>query len=344
MTNITLPPGYTARPPTRDDAQAIADLISAHDLAEYGAPDFDLESLLGDWERVGFALERDACLILAPDGQIVSYAEVWERKPGVYFQGDGFVHPHSTGRGLGTAIVQWIEARSRQTMHNAPARLIRYVHHPNEQARQLLEREGFQPVRYALRMLINMDAPPLTPEWPAGIEPRPFRPGVDDRAVHALITEAFSDLEDFSPMSFEGWAQLTPERPDFRPAFSTIAWAGDEMAGVTMCMHWPAMGWVRNLSVRRAWRKQGLGLALLSRSFGLFYEQGERTVGLGVDAHNATGALRLYQNAGMHVARQYDQYQKSCTGNNTDYRKARIKFAHPGNPCCPIAPIKRNAL
>lgn len=310
MTSPSLPLGYTLRPPTRDDAQAIADLIIAHDIAEYGAPDFDLDSLLGDWERVGFVVERDTRIVLTSDHQIIGYAEVWEREPGAYFQGDAFVHPQATEPGLEEVLVHWIEARSRQTLHTAPARLIRYVHHPNEQARQLLEREGFQPVRYALRMLINMDTPPPTPAWPVGIAPRPFQPGVDDHAVHVLITEAFSDLDDFTPLPFEVWSQLTPERPDFRPTFSTVAWAGDEMAGVAMCMHWPDMGWVRTLAVRRAWRKRGLGLALLRRSFGLFYEQGERTVGLGVDAHNATGALRLYQSAGMHIARQYDQYQK----------------------------------
>jgi mycothiol synthase len=310
MTNFALPSDYTARPPTRADAQAVTDIIIAHDIAEFGAPDFDLESLLGDWERVGFALERDARVVLTSDNQMVAYANLWETQPGQRFHAEGYVHPAYHGRGLGAVILRWMEARARQSVSGQPARLIHYVHHPNERARQLFEREGFRPARYALRMLINLDAPPPAPEWPIGIEPRPFRPGVDDRAVHALINEAFSDLEDFTPSTFEVWSQSTPEHHDFRPALSTVAWAGDEMAGVTMCMQWPDMGWVRNLSVRRAWRKRGLGLALLRRSFDLFYEQGERTVGLGVDANNATGALRLYQHAGMHVARQFDQYLK----------------------------------
>jgi mycothiol synthase len=310
MISFVLPPGYTARPPTREDAQAITDLIIAHDIAEHGAPDFDLESLIGDWERVGFVLERDAVIVLNESGERVGYANVWERDPGVLLHADGYVLPTYYGRGLEQPLIDWMEARARQALTNQPLRLIHYVSHSSQHLRQIFESAGFQPVRYALRMLIKMEAPPPAPEWPSGIEPRPFRPGLDDRAAHAVITEAFSDLDDFSPTSFEMWSQLTPERPDFRPAFSTVAWAGNELAGVAMCMHWPDMGWVRTLAVRRAWRKQGLGLALLRRSFGLFYEQGERTVGLGVDANNATGALRLYQSAGMHVARQYDQYQK----------------------------------
>ena len=33
-----------------------------------------------------------------------------------------------------------------------------------------------------------------------------------------------------------------------------------------------------------------------------FYRRGERTIGLGVDASNPTGATHLYERAGMHVA------------------------------------------
>jgi ribosomal protein S18 acetylase RimI-like enzyme len=64
------------------------------------------------------------------------------------------------------------------------------------------------------------------------------------------------------------------------------------------------------LGVRRPWRKRGLGLALLHHSFNEFYRRGKRKVGLGVDAQNLTGALRLYEKAGMHVDQAYDTYEK----------------------------------
>ncbi|MNC98740.1 hypothetical protein D3C83_167960 [compost metagenome] len=50
-------------------------------------------------------------------------------------------------------------------------------------------------------------------------------------------------------------------------------------------------------------------MALLMHSFGEFYRRGHRKTGLGVDASNLTGALRLYERAGMHVFRQYDRYE-----------------------------------
>jgi ribosomal protein S18 acetylase RimI-like enzyme len=70
------------------------------------------------------------------------------------------------------------------------------------------------------------------------------------------------------------------------------------------------IGWVGTLGVRRAWRKRGLGEALLLHSFGEFYKRGMKTIGLGVDAENPTGATRLYKKAGMSVAAEYVIYEK----------------------------------
>ena len=67
---------------------------------------------------------------------------------------------------------------------------------------------------------------------------------------------------------------------------------------------------MRYLAVRRPWRQHGLGMALLRHSFGEFHRRGARKVGLGVDSENTTGATRLYERAGMHVAQQFDFFEK----------------------------------
>ena len=42
-----------------------------------------------------------------------------------------------------------------------------------------------------------------------------------------------------------------------------------------------------------------MGAALLGDVFARFWERGERSIGLGVDAASGTGAFRLYERAGM---------------------------------------------
>ncbi len=82
-----------------------------------------------------------------------------------------------------------------------------------------------------------------------------------------------------------------------------MAFDGSEVAGVVV-NRYRDIAWVWQLAVRRAWRKRGLGLALLLHSFNEFYQRGDRAVGLGVDAQSLTGATRLYEKAGMHVTRR----------------------------------------
>jgi mycothiol synthase len=70
------------------------------------------------------------------------------------------------------------------------------------------------------------------------------------------------------------------------------------------------VGWIASLGVRKPWRKRGLGLAILLRTFHEFYARGERSVGLGVDSENQTGATRLYERAGMHVVAEDVVWEK----------------------------------
>ena len=69
------------------------------------------------------------------------------------------------------------------------------------------------------------------------------------------------------------------------------------------------MGWVSQLCVRQPWRRQGLGMALLLMAFAEFHRRGNKRVGLIVDAASMTNATRLYEKAGMHIARQSDAYE-----------------------------------
>jgi ribosomal protein S18 acetylase RimI-like enzyme len=69
-------------------------------------------------------------------------------------------------------------------------------------------------------------------------------------------------------------------------------------------------GHISGLGVLRPYRRRGIGLALLHHAFGEYYRRGKQGVALGVDAGYLTGALRLYEKAGMQVHRQFDLYEK----------------------------------
>ena len=104
------------------------------------------------------------------------------------------------------------------------------------------------------------------------------------------------------------------EADDFDPALWFIAKDGDEVAGICLCrpksFEFSEAGYVHVLGVRRNWRHRGLGLAFLQHAFSEFYKRGTRSATLGVDAENLTGALGLYEKAGMHVHKQVILYEK----------------------------------
>jgi mycothiol synthase len=173
-------------------------------------------------------------------------------------------------------------------------------------------------IRSSYHMLIEMDAPVPEPVFPEGITLRTYNPETDAEAVYraedrfvprplwlcgGTLEEGFK-RSNTSMLEYEG----------FDPTLLFLAMDGDEIAGINLCRPQsyddPDRGWVGTLGVRRPWRKRGLGLSLLRHSFNEFYRRGKRKVGLGVDAQNLTGALRLYENAGMHVHQAFDQYEK----------------------------------
>jgi ribosomal protein S18 acetylase RimI-like enzyme len=179
-------------------------------------------------------------------------------------------------------------------------------------AGQLHENEGYKPIRYSWHMEIELPNMPQVPSLPDGIELRPFILEEHNRAMYEAHEEAFSDHWGHVRGSFEDWNHHMIEREGLDPSLWFIAWDGRsaEIAGYSICRYRMESGWVDSLGVCRPWRKRGLGEALLLHSFGEFYKRGTTKIGLGVDAQNPTGATRLYQKAGMHVAAEYVIYEK----------------------------------
>ena len=319
---MTLPKAYQARPFTPADAPAVVELFSIYSLATTGAIDFTLEEFQLECQTEGFHPETDILIIAAPDGRVVGYEEYWNPyEPHVHIQSYGCVHPDHQGQGIGMAMVRWLEARARQDTGRAPegarVTLLQGIPAQNTAAHQLFEQAGFKVDRIYWLMQIHMDTPPPSPCPPGGITIRSMQPG-EERAVIMTVVDAFRDhygsVEEPFEQRVRRWEQNLMTGDNFDPSLWFLAMSGNKIAGVSICrprfIEDPEMGWVNTLGVRRPWRRQGLGLALLQHSFAAFYRRGNRKVGLGVDASSLTGATRLYEKAGMSVFRRIDTFGK----------------------------------
>jgi ribosomal protein S18 acetylase RimI-like enzyme len=143
------------------------------------------------------------------------------------------------------------------------------------------------------------------PAWPAGIAVRTVAED-ESRRVHEAVIEVWQDTNDPLDETYEEWAHWNVAAPSYDPGLWFLAEAEGELAGFAICRQDPVdpnAGYVAMLGVRRPWRRQGLGEALLLHSFAEFRRRGYTRGTLGVDASSVTGATRLYERAGMRVYR-----------------------------------------
>ena len=324
QSKIELPKGFTIRGANINDVEPAMKLFNMWSRSVIQQDDItDAGAIRNEWVSPGFDPARDIRLVFSPDGLMVGYIEVWTTsKPPVHPWIWGRVHPEYGGLGIGTWLLQWAEERACKELDELSADL-RFaprvgIYRPAKDSKKLFEDMGFTQIRSSYEMRIDMEEAPPAPLWADGITLKTADPEKDIQAVYEADKESFRDHFGYVEEPFEeGLARFKHfklgEGSD--PSLWFLAMDGDEIAGICICRpksyNDPQAGYVNILGVRRAWRKRGVGLALLQHSFGEFYRRGNRKVGLGVDAENLTGALRLYEKAGMHVHQAFDLFEKT---------------------------------
>jgi mycothiol synthase len=300
---VSLPAGFASRPATRDDLDALVALFNACDRADVGLEDPVREHLEEDWRAPAFDLSRNSLMVLAEDGTLVAYAQVSGHNPELSLDGYGRVHPDHRRRGLGTALIVWIERRASV---DAPPKLFNAILSTDEAARDLLTHRGYARARTFWHMEID-PAQAVASSPPDGIAIRRYRHDADVRPVYDALEEAFQDHWGHEPYPFDLHVEQM-SRVD--PRLALVAIEGHEVVGAAVGRALEGVGWIDVVGVRRHWRGRGIARALLSHSFEGFSGLQTTSVRLNVDAESLTGATRLYESVGMRVRRGFDLFEK----------------------------------
>lgn len=303
------PEQIKTRRPTLSDSLAVLDLILACDDAAYGEPDYDLDSLLDEWSDI--KLDQDAWLAHSRSGELIGYASVSQFEK--QFRLDVYTHPGLDTNRLTTHLLELCERRCREQVGRAgdESSAIVYIPHVNQKVKQAAEASGFALTKYHIGMRIDISAPPPEPAWSDGVSLRSAVPGQDDRMIYDFIQAAF-DWPGRTPPSFERWRDFMMGAFNFESELWFLIFHEKELIGAALCFDYPQYGWVRQLGVTQAWRRRGLGAALLRHSFGVFHRRGRRRVGLVVESGNPR-AYEFYERVGMKRVQQYDEYRKVLT-------------------------------
>lgn len=289
------------RAPDKDEAKEIADLLNEHADAAFGETEI-AEAEVRHW----FTLPEIWIRVAERDGRLVGYVDSVPRGK-----------DEATELDVRTLDREVAEALLRAGEERARTPLVRVVAQGDDPVLpRVVEDAGWRPVRRSYQMRIDLGGDLPEPRWPDGISARQLQPS-EERRVYEANTSAFSDDWYFRPQPFEQWRDDNLGRENSDHSLSWLAENGERLVGFSLNT-WhssgdPKFGWVGILGVVPDCRRRGLGRALLQQSFREFRRRGATRVGLGVDAENVTGAVRLYERAGMHVHRLNVTYEKALS-------------------------------
>ena len=287
------------RPPRDDDFDAMLELMNAHQLAAFGEADATAEDLRL-WLTTPYVVVKDDIRVLERDGRLIGYADVdaTREEPPLWWC-DVKVAPDVDADEVLSTLVSWLDERAKK------GRLRVWTSESDRRITDAFGALGFEPSRHSYRMEIDLTGQARRPAWPKGITVRAVRDD-EHQLVYDAVVDVWQDTSDPMDETFDEWAHWTTKSETFDPSLWFLAFAGDVLAGFSLCKPSstdPTAGYVATLGVHRPWRKRGLGEALLLHSFAVFRERGWTRGTLGVDASSPTGATRLYERAGMRVYR-----------------------------------------
>jgi mycothiol synthase len=288
------------RPPQPDDAEAVAKLVIAGDIADLGEPDYTLEDLKDEWNARDFDLARDA-VVVYESGRIAGYAA---------FRGEEVlivVDPERRGEGIGTALRAWAEDSARE---RGLTTLRQEVGDRNAAAREHLTAAGYERERSYWRMELELDGSETPPQPPKEFTIRGLDTAADGHALYLVSSAAFARNADYRPETESHFADEHLHAHNLRPELSVVADHEGRVAGFALVRdHGEKVAYVDLLAVHPDSAGKGLGSALLRTAYAGAARAGFRSGRLGVASDNPN-AIRLYARVGMTQRWRVDSYAR----------------------------------
>lgn len=296
---------YAVRSAKLSDLAEVHRILAAQNTADFGGPLLTIEDLQKRWEKLN--LDEDACVAFQ-ENELAGYAELLEGDSPYIYLADR----NNTDLAFQFLMILESKVASRKK-EQVKVNLFTRISEKNQTLLQLFASNGYHSNLSFLIMETRLTEPPPAPQWAEGLTVREFVPGHDEQITYRTDEEAAEDKGYHTPLSYEGWRQrMRMDSDQFDPTLWFLAFDGHELAGVALNLYAKESdtGWVDHLSVRRNWRRRGIGKALLLHSFAEFHRRDIQRIKLSVDSKSLTNAPRLYQSVGMQTVEQYHIYRK----------------------------------
>lgn len=313
MSGASLPSGHTARAPQASDAEAIAELYTAHSMAVIGMADCTLDDVRDYLSQPGFDISRDAVLVFDPAEQLVGFA--WTARKSDSHEVD--IDIVTTEPEVASWLVARATGRGRElAAERGHPRVILDlgVYQDDKVLRAELQAAGFTTVTTFHRMRIEHAGPLPEPEPPAGLTLLNARDAAVRPAAHEVYNTSFAEHFGFVPDTFEAWHESREKRSTFDWPQLWVAALDGRPVGVLECNDQYVAdencGYVGELGVLAEARGRGVAKYLLRYAFSVDSAAGRAGTILHVDSNNTTPALELYTSVGMRPVLAIDAWRR----------------------------------
>lgn len=297
------------RAPTLDDVDGVVDVINRASRERRGRDEVDANAVEGWWTQPApFDLARDVVVAVRNDA-VVGYGDLGDQA------NDGTVFWLDVRGGALREI--HAELESRALARGVTGSVVRVMadEHDSELATLVTER-GYRRIRSSYRMGVDLRDGEFSAVWPVAAAVRTSIEGVDEPLLYRIGEESFADHWGHTTTPYEEWLHWLRSMGVGDPSLWFVAEVDGVPAGVAICRPHdhgdPDCGWVSVLGVLREHRRTGLGTALLTHAFREFQRRGRLRAELGVDAESTTGAVGLYERAGMRVLWRWDIWERDA--------------------------------
>ncbi|MET8081320.1 GNAT family N-acetyltransferase [Streptomyces sp. NPDC005303] len=261
----------------------------------------------------------DNQVLVVHRGDVVGYTTVrwWRERDGTWlYRHRGYLLPDHRGRGVGSAMLRWVESRIHQLVgQQGTAQAAVFGANATtteEDATALLLGSGYQRVFSVIELeLADLGRLPKPgKQLPAGIILGSVGPS-DYHAAWKTVVDSYADSASVPQWTFQDFlaeADATCWR---------AAWRGEHMVGVALSSirrHDRTVGEVEELSVQAHWRRLGLGRALLLEGLRSLREQGAVSARLFTGSANPHRSYDLYESMGFQRRNEYVRYRKALHG------------------------------
>jgi mycothiol synthase len=307
------------------DYDQIACVLTNSEAVDHTGRKVDAADISNAYQHLSNCDPYRDMIIAEMGGEMIGYARGWwldESDTKRIYSHNGFLIPEWRRKGIGQAMLLWMEQRLAEIAAAHPPDLEKTFQVNVTQFQKgtalMLERSGYQPARYFYEMVRPSLADILESPLPVGLE---FRTVLPEHypAIWKSIDETSQDEWGYKKPTEEDYQEWLSS-PHFQPNLWQVAWdvhtnivVGHVLTFIDQDENKQfnrRRGYTEGIGIDQSWRRRGLARALISRSLRAQKAAGMAESALAADSDNTSGVTKLYESCGFQVVKRDTIYRK----------------------------------